>query len=120
MSQPVLVHHEINYIEIPTRDMHATKSFYANAFTWQFNDYGPDYAGIKKKEGVGEIGGICRVDKVANGGLLVILYSEDLETSLAAVQSAGGEIAREIFSFPGGRRFQFYDPNGHELGVWSD
>ena len=29
-------------------------------------------------------------------------------------------IARPIFSFPGGRRFHFTDPSGHELAVWSD
>ena len=120
MSQPGVVHHKINYVEIPTRDMDATKSFYEKAFSWKFNDYGPDYAGISKKEGSGEMGGICRADNVSNGGLLVILYPEDLEASWAAVKNAGGRIAREIFSFPGGRRFHFYDPNGHELGVWSD
>ncbi len=27
---------------------------------------------------------------------------------------------REIFSFPGGRRFHFTDPGDHELAVWSD
>jgi predicted enzyme related to lactoylglutathione lyase len=33
---------------------------------------------------------------------------------------AGGEIIRPIFSFPGGRRFHFIDPNGNEFAVWSD
>jgi predicted enzyme related to lactoylglutathione lyase len=27
---------------------------------------------------------------------------------------------KEIFSFPGGRRFHFTDPSGNELSVWSD
>jgi predicted enzyme related to lactoylglutathione lyase len=35
------------------------------------------------------------------------------------VESAGGQIARPIFTFPGGRRFHFKDPDGHELAVWS-
>jgi hypothetical protein len=35
------------------------------------------------------------------------------------VTQAGGVIARPIFSFPGGRRFHFTDPSGHELAVWS-
>jgi predicted enzyme related to lactoylglutathione lyase len=33
---------------------------------------------------------------------------------------AGGKITREIFAFPGGRRFHFKDPAGNELAVWSD
>jgi predicted enzyme related to lactoylglutathione lyase len=34
------------------------------------------------------------------------------------VQAQRGRIVREIFSFPGGRRFHFLDPNGNELAVW--
>ncbi|HEU0011118.1 MAG TPA: VOC family protein, partial [Verrucomicrobiae bacterium] len=33
---------------------------------------------------------------------------------------AGGKISKEIVSFPGGRRFQYIDPAGNQLGVWSD
>jgi predicted enzyme related to lactoylglutathione lyase len=36
------------------------------------------------------------------------------------VTKAGGVIAKDIFSFPGGRRFHFADPDGNELAVWSD
>jgi len=32
----------------------------------------------------------------------------------------GGSIVKEIFEFPGGRRFHFADPGGNELAVWSD
>ena len=37
-------HHKINYIEIPARDLDATKAFFKNAFVWSFEDYGPDYS----------------------------------------------------------------------------
>jgi predicted enzyme related to lactoylglutathione lyase len=36
------------------------------------------------------------------------------------VIAAGGEIRRETFVFPGGRRFHFRDPAGNELAVWSE
>ncbi len=49
---------------------------------------------------------------------LVILYGEDLEAVQAKVTAAGGVIVREIFSFPGGRRFHFHDPAGNEMAVW--
>lgn len=114
------VHHEINYIELSAIDLAAAKQFFSSAFDWQFNDYGPDYAGIRKRSGDGECGGICRSENVLAGGPLVILYSLDLEASLSSVQKAGGRITKEIFSFPGGRRFQFTDPSGNELAVWSD
>ena len=51
---------------------------------------------------------------------LPVLYSERLEETLEAVESAGGTIVKPIFSFPGGRRFQFKDPAGNELAVWGE
>ncbi len=110
-------HHTIDYIEFSVTDMAAAKEFYAQAFGWEFNDYGPEYAGIKKGEG--EAGGLCVVPSVTTGGPLVVLYSTDLEASLGSVRDAGGTITKDIFSFPGGRRFQFQDPSGNELAVWA-
>jgi len=111
-------HHTIDYIEFSVSDMAEAKRFYTEAFGWSFNDYGSDYAGIKKKSG-GEVGGMRQVAEVTRGGPLVILYSDDLEASLQAVRDAGGEIVTEPFEFPGGRRFHFTDPAGNELAVWS-
>ena len=36
------------------------------------------------------------------------------------IEQAGGKIVQATFSFPGGRRFHFADPNGNEYAVWSD
>jgi uncharacterized protein len=110
-------HHGIDYVEFTVRDLAAAKRFYAAAFGWQFNDYGPEYAGIKGAKG--EVGGLHQTAQLRTGGPLVVLYSKDLEKTLEAVRAAGGKIVREPFVFPGGRRFQFTDPSGNELGVWS-
>jgi uncharacterized protein len=110
-------HHAIDYVEFTVRDLGAAKRFYATAFGWQFNDYGPEYAGIKGADG--EVGGFHQAPQVRAGGPLVVLYSKDLDKTLEAVRAAGGRIVREPFDFPGGRRFQFTDPSGNELGVWS-
>ena len=53
------------------------------------------------------------------GGALVILYSEDLAASERAVTATGATVT-EHHEFPGGRRFQFLDPSGNELGVWTE
>lgn len=117
------VHHEIDYIELSAVDIEDAKRFYSAAFGWQFNDYGPDYVGIRRQNRDAESGGICRVDQLASappGSPLVILYSSNLEATEASVVEAGGAISKETISFPGGRRFQFRDPSGNELAVWSD
>ena len=111
-------HHAIDYIEIAVSDVEAAKAFYATAFGWGFADYGPEYAGIQI--GGAEVGGLRRDGEVRAGGPLVILYSEDLDASAGAVTSAGGQILRPAYEFPGGRRFHFADPAGNELAVWSD
>lgn len=113
------VHHSIDYVEICVSDMAAAKHFYTTAFGWQFNDYGPDYAGIRRPEGDGEVGGLRRMDSVQAGGPLIVLYSDDLAASQAAVLAAGGRILKEPFRFPGGRRFEFADPSGNALAVWT-
>ena len=109
----------IDYVELPSATAHElTRAFYAKAFGWTFTDYGPGYAGIQKSGG--EAGGVRLGSGTVTGGPLVILYSRDLDETLEAVRSAGGEVTKEPFDFPGGRRFHFKDPSGNELAVWSD
>jgi predicted enzyme related to lactoylglutathione lyase len=104
---------KLDYLEMPGGDLPAQKAFYASVFGWRFVDYGPDYAAYDE----GLEGGFY-----AGGGSapLPVLFATDLEATLAKVQSAGAEITRPIFAFPGGRRFHFRDPAGNELAVWGD
>ncbi|MFG1927850.1 VOC family protein [Cryptosporangium sp. NPDC048952] len=111
-------HHAIDYVELGVTDLEQAKRFYGEAFGWRFNDYGPQYAGIQGAGG--EVGGLRLDDKApTGGGPLVLLFSDDLDASVEAVRRAGGTVAVEPYSFPGGRRFHFADPSGNELGVWA-
>jgi predicted enzyme related to lactoylglutathione lyase len=107
----------IDYIEFSVPSVADAKKFYGSAFGWTFEDYGPDYASFSD----GRLsGGFQTATKVRTGGPLVVIYAADLEAMEQRVTQAGGVIARSIFSCPGGRRFHFTDPSGHELAVWSD
>jgi len=109
--------HRVDYIEFPAVDIAATKDFYARAFGWKFTDYGPDYSSFED----GRLaGGFTTAGQVTRGGPLVVIYAADLEATEANLKAAGGTIVKETFSFPGGRRFHFTDPNGNELSVWSE
>ena len=108
---------QIDYIEFPATDLARTKKFYGDVFGWKFEDYGPDYTSFSD----GRLAGGFYSDP--NGGgrrPLTVIYAADLEAVEAKVKAAGGTIAKPTFSFPGGRRFHFTDPNGNELAVWSD
>jgi predicted enzyme related to lactoylglutathione lyase len=82
----------VDYIEFLSTNIEETKRFYSRVFGWEFTDYGPDYTSF--------------TDGRLGGGF--------------SVASEVGQIVRQVFEFPGGRRFHFTDPSGNELAVWSD
>ena len=111
---------KIDYVELPAEDFDSVEAFYSQVFSWTFEDYGPQYRAFSDG---GIDGGFYRASlssRSSNGAALIIFYAEDLEQVQASVENAGGVILKPIFSFPGGRRFQFADPAGNELAVWSD
>ena len=113
-------HEKINYVEFPAKDMEATKAFFKEAFDWSFEDYGPEYIAFAD-EGID--GGFYKSElnvSTEKGSALIVFYSKELEKTQSKIVDAGGEIIKPIFSFPGGRRFHFSDPNGNEYAVWSD
>ncbi len=114
-------HHGVDYVEIYVTDMERAKGFYSQAFGWKLTEYAPSYVGFSDHaRAEREAGGLCLVENVKPGGPLVLLFSSDLEQSQRAVKEAGGKINKPIYSFPGGRRFEFEDPAGNLLGVWGE
>lgn len=108
---------QIDYVELPATDMARTKQFYSAVFGWTFEDYGPDYTSFFD----GRLGGGFTNERPAPArGLLLVIYASDLPAAQARIRTAGGTIVKDIFSFPGGRRFHFLDPYGNEMAVWSD
>lgn len=105
----------IDYVEFSAQDLSVAKTFYAQAFGWTFEDWGPDYTAFS---GAGVEGGFRGGEAPKDGGALVILYASDLEDTERRVVAAGGMIT-ERHEFPGGRRFHFRDPAGNVLGVWT-
>jgi hypothetical protein len=113
-------HEKINYVEFPSKNLAVTKAFFVEAFGWSFVDYGPEYIAFKNE---GLDGGFFKSDLISssnNGSALIVLYSNALEITLSKIENTGGKIIKPIFSFPGGRRFHFTDPNGNEYAVWSE
>ena len=113
-------HEKVNYLEFAAKDLTATKAFFTQVFAWEFEDYGPEYCAFSN---AGIDGGFYAADMAADadtGSALVVFYSNDLESTQEKVTAAGGTIAKDVFSFPGGRRFHFREPSGNEFAVWSE
>src|SRR5882724_7821604 len=102
----------INFVELPAKDITAAKAFYSQVFGWQLTDFGPTYSCTV----TGDVDlGLQGDTTEATSAPLAVIAVDDLENALASVEKAGGKIVKPIFSFPGGRRFHFRDPNGNEL-----
>lgn len=111
-------HNQIDLIELPVKSvkqLKQTKEFFSNVFGWKYTDWGGDYSDTPDS---GTNSGVN-----ADGGAtmpLTVIYSADLEKIKALVIKNGGKIIVDTYSFPGGRRFHFTEPNGNELAVWSE
>ena len=108
----------IDYVEIPATDLGKTREFFSALFGWSFELWGDEYMSFND----GRLdGGFYLADSPSPAnGPLIIFYSQDLERDVARVQELGATIAKDIFSFPGGRRFHFIDPVGNEFAIWSE
>lgn len=110
----------IDYVEFPAPSAAAlisTKTFYQEVFGWSYKDWGSEYSDTGDS---GVASGLAATAKDRPAAPLAVLYSSQLEAARERVVRAGGRIAKEIIAFPGGRRFEYIDPAGNRLGVWSD
>ena len=113
-------HEKINYVEFPSKDIEATKSFFTSVFGWSFVDYGSEYAAFSNE---GLDGGFFKAElnsSTNNGSALIVFYSNNLKSTQEKIVKSNGVIIKNIYSFPGGHRFHFTDPSGNEFAVWSD
>src|ERR1700722_13966213 len=99
---------QIDFVEFPGKSLLRMRRFYRAAFGWSFEDRDPGYVAL---HGAGAEGGFCADPARAPVEPLVGFYALDLEAVRARGIAVGGEIPRDIFACPGGRRFHFRDPS---------
>ena len=105
----------MDYVEFSVSDLAKTKTCYSTVFGWAFTDYGPGYTSFVDN-GLG--GGFTTDRPPRPGGPLLVFHVDDLEGTLQRAKKAGAAITKEIFSFPGGRRFEFKDPDSYDVAAW--
>lgn len=105
----------MDYVEFGASDLAKTKAFYTAVFGWSFTDYGPSYTSFVDN-GLG--GGFTTDRPPRPGGPLMVFHVDDLEACFERAKKTGAPITKPIFSFPGGRRFEFQDPDGYDIAAW--
>lgn len=107
--------YEIDFAEFPSTSAAASGRFFERAFGWAVTPYGPDYTDVRTG---GVTLGFQSDAAEQSGAPLLTIRADDLAAARKAVEAAGGEVTKEPFAFPGGRRFHFREPGGSELAVW--
>ena len=119
MSEPAQ-HHAINYIEFTTTDIAKTKAFYERVFSWNFQDYGPDYISFDR-EHAGIDGGFRKGEPSqaqSDTAPLIILYSQDLKATQDAI-SRRAVPRRAYFRVSRRQAIPFLRRTGQRAGGWS-
>jgi predicted enzyme related to lactoylglutathione lyase len=106
----------LDYLELPASSIDESARFYEAAFGWTLSRFGPTYAATTT--GDTDVG-LQADSSEASKAPLAVIQVDDIAAAAAAVEAAGGDIIRPVYSFPGGRRFHFRDPSGNELAAWS-
>lgn len=110
----------IDLIEMPSasaQDLEKTKNFMSSVFGWEYTSWGDEYTD-SASTGITHAFNSDAQHKPAMP--MIILYAHELEKTKTEIEKNGGKIVKEIFSFPGGRRFHFIEPSGNLMAVWSD
>ena len=107
----------IDYGELPVDDFERFQKLHSTVFGWSFTDYGPEYRVFSDGNMKGGSYKPELKSRTENDASLIILFADNLEAIRDRVTEHGSSICKNIISFPGGRRFQFLDPHGNELGV---
>lgn len=70
-----------------------------------------------ERAGEGQSLGFRAGGEEAPGAPLVVIEVDDLASTRAAIEAAGGTVTVDPFDFPGGTRFHVRGPR-NELAVW--
>jgi predicted enzyme related to lactoylglutathione lyase len=111
------------YFEIPSPNIEKAGTFYSSIFGWKFtisnlteNKY------WEFSTGEGQLsGGLDSTKSPVEGGVIVYLKVENIDTILTKVEAHGGKVLRSKFNIGGGYGFSaiFKDPNGNVLGLFA-
>ena len=115
--------HNIVHIEIPSRDAKANAKFYGDAFGWKLSvDPTFDYWQFAPASGPGgAFPGLSDEMGTKPGEVLVYVGTDDIEASLAKIESLGGKTLMPKTEIPGIGWFAFFsDLTGNRLALYTN
>jgi predicted enzyme related to lactoylglutathione lyase len=117
-SRPTFGNGKICYLELPSKDVNESASFYATVFNWQIrrNNEGD----VSFDDAVTEVSGTWRSDRkpVTKLGILVHIMVYDIEATIKAILLNGGKITQPVGMEAPAITARFSDPSGNILGLY--
>lgn len=115
------------HVDVLTGDAARAQQFYGDVFDWSFEPFpGVAYVTVKTsvngiESGIGGVAEAMGLNPPAPSGVVPYILAPDMETTLAAIERAGGQIVIPRTEVPGGGEFaHFRDPDGNLMGLWND
>ncbi len=111
--------HPLVHVELSAQNLETMKKFYGDVFDWEFEDF-PEANYVTFSTGEGNLGGGFNpvTDENPAGTVVNYIQCEDIETTLATIESSGGKVLMEPMPIPDvGQIAHFLDPSGNLLSV---
>ncbi len=117
-THPTFANGKICYIELPSRDINESSSFYNKVFGWEIRTRGD--GSIAFDDAVNEVSGTWRTDRKPSTalGLLIHIMVDDIEATIKAVIDNGGKIIQPVGKETPEITARFSDPTGNILGLF--
>jgi hypothetical protein len=119
-QQPDLGNGKICYLELPSRDIGESRSFYQTVFDWHVRTRGDGSAAFD--DGVGQVSGTWRTDRkpTTEIGMLVHIMVDDIGLTIQKIKENGGTIVQEVGMDAPEITAWFRDPSGNILGLYQE
>lgn len=117
-THPTFANGKICYIELPSRDIKESSSFYNKIFGWEIRTR--DDGSVAFDDAVNEVSGTWRTDRKPSTelGLLIHIMVDDIEATIKAVIANGGKIVQPVGMEAPEITARFNYPTGNVLGLF--
>ena len=118
--QPTLGNGKICYIEIPSRNVEESSTFYNKVFGWNIRTRSDGSAAFD--DGVGEVSGTWRKDRKPSKeiGSLTYIMVDDIEATMKIIIENGGKIVQPVGMDAPEITARFSDPTGNIFGLYQE
>jgi predicted enzyme related to lactoylglutathione lyase len=118
--QPVSTNGKICYLEIPSKNIKESSSFYNKVFGWNIRTRGDGATAFD--DITGQVSGAWRADRkpFSEFGILIYIMVDNIETTIKLIEENGGTIVQPVGGDAPEITARFTDPSGNILGLYQE